>query len=465
MLYKTLNKITTLSICLHRMNSSCLFLHNISVPKSHAHLKIRPHHSLSAFRSLHTLTDRSSICQVKQNHRFFQKYLPLRSVHTAAICQSMNNDTVSYPHGTTPIQMWGHETDSFGNIDVEVPFHVLIRPLDPVQYPEMNRVFIKLLVPFSNDSANKESFVSNLSRWSDIYELNSTTEEDKVIVKGHIPKDIFGDSLPEMTCLIEVPIKFTVNVQVAGKANVSIQNMEGDKINVKFHYGKCLLTQIKACEVDVYCVKGDIESSGVLQGNIRLKCQNQGIIKADRLQGQTIHCSVGGGTMDIQNIYADTCNLTASARAQLSIGSCHGDTMILMKEGNVKIKNLEGHLDGTTDEGNMDIGLTNTPKNVSVENHKGDIILGLCPTLKANFDLNAKKIKLDEDFSELSEKVEKKIVGEKHLDCPQIHMELRGSIGSDNKNCSQVKAIANQGNLTLKKQDWLSSLGFSFKLD
>lgn len=41
--------------------------------------------------------------------------------------------------------------------------------------------------------------------------------------------------------------------------------------------------------------------------------------------------------MDIQNIYADTCNLTASARAQLSIGSCHGDTMILMKEGNVKI--------------------------------------------------------------------------------------------------------------------------------
>lgn len=95
---------------------------------------------------------------------------------------------------------------------MEVPFHVLIRPLDPVHYPEMNRVFIKLLVPVSNESANKASFVSNLSRWSDIYELNSTIEEDNVIVKGHIPKDIFGDSLPEMTCLIEVPIKFSKDI-------------------------------------------------------------------------------------------------------------------------------------------------------------------------------------------------------------------------------------------------------------
>lgn len=118
MLYKTLNKITTLSIRLHRTNSNCLFLQNISVTKSHtvpthAPLKIRLHHNLSSFRSLHTLTDRSAICQVKQNHRFFQNYSPLRSIHTSAIkCQSMKNDTVSYPHGTTPIQMWGHETVS-----------------------------------------------------------------------------------------------------------------------------------------------------------------------------------------------------------------------------------------------------------------------------------------------------------------------------------------------------------------
>ncbi|GAB1599816.1 protein FAM185A [Argonauta hians] len=388
------------------------------------------------------------------------------SVITTAIRRQSSNNNLDYcPQGITAIEMWGHETDPFGNIDVDVPFHTLIRPLNPIKYPEMNRVFVRLLVPVSEEESNKTSFNSNLSRWSEIYELNSTIEGDKVFVKGYIPKDIFGDSLPEMTCLIEIPIKFTVNVEAAGKSNVSIQYMEGNKIIVKSHYGKCLLKEIKAGEVDVYCVKGHIESSGVLQGNIRLKCQNEGIIKANRLQGQTIHCSIGGGIMDIQNIYADTCNLASSALAKLTIGSCHGDTMILMKEGNVNIKNVEGHFDGTIDEGNMEIGLTSTPKNVSVANHKGDIILGLNPSVTAKFELNAKEIKLDEQFSELSEKLEKKIVNEKHSDNPTVHMELQGSIGSNSQKYSQIKATANEGNLILKKHDWMSSLGFTLKTD
>ena len=71
----------------------------------------------------------------------------------------------------------------------------------------MNQALMKVFVPqLEEDELNENS---KLSLWSDFYEIETGVIKDQLNLIGKIPKHIFGNILPQITCVVEIPIKFS----------------------------------------------------------------------------------------------------------------------------------------------------------------------------------------------------------------------------------------------------------------
>lgn len=393
-------------------------------------------------------------CQTRRQHVYFPMQRPNWGGSFSSPADShrcyFSTSVPEVLEGTRPIQFWGHETEPFGTLNIDTPFHVVIKPLNPEKYPEMNRAFVRLFAPGSEEDEGQEN--STLSHWSDLYTMETSFVKDQLTLTGKIPKAIFGDCSPQITCLVEIPIKFNVNVKVEGQANVSLSDMESDDIFIRCQHGNCQLKNVKSGKIDVYCETGSLESSGFLQGNIRLGCGNDGMIKAQRLQGQNISCRTVSGNMDIADIYAKETMITASEKTILNLGSCHGKALININSGNINIKSVEGNLEAITQMGEVHVALTNTKKKVYVCSKRGDVSIGLPKPADMDLDLLAAGIQLTKDFTYLV-----KSLVETTDQAQLLLMALEETVGE--KGGSKVTGDAKVGILTIKYQDWLSSIG------
>lgn len=105
------------------------------------------------------------------------------------------------------LETWCYEVDTFGHLDVNVPFDVVIECLNPQKYPEMNRAFIKLYYK----SEGPEHFPAKqvkekLQYLQEIYQFSTAVNEEKtsLSVAGSLPR---GVVIP-LLCHIEIPMKF-----------------------------------------------------------------------------------------------------------------------------------------------------------------------------------------------------------------------------------------------------------------
>lgn len=393
------------------------------------------------------------------NHFYYQAGRPTSRLFQCAtwLCPSF---IISRPHrrysssaveleGLTPIHLWCHETSSYGTLNINAPFNMLIRPLNYEKYPEMNRAFVKFFVPATEEDDSEEG--SKRSRWLDLYKMKTSFVQGHLTLTGKLPKDILGERLPPITCLVEVPIKFNINVKVDGEANVSVSNMESDNIFIKCQNGKCLLNNIKTGKLDAYSETGPLECLGVLQGNIRIGCGGDGTLKAQRLLGPDIKCRTESGNIDIADVYSEETIITASEKTVLRLGSCHGKTTININSGNINIKSVEGNLEAITQLGDVEVGLTNTKKEVYACSKHGDVIIGLPKPADMDLDLLAAGFSLSKDFTYLLKSVEKTT---DHTRLPL--MAIEETVGK--RGISIITADAKMGILSIKYQDWLSSM-------
>ncbi|KAL8594706.1 hypothetical protein ACOMHN_051652 [Nucella lapillus] len=335
------------------------------------------------------------------------------------------------------IGAWFNEASPFGSVSVRgVPFDIYIQPLNPMENPELNKSIVKLFYQKAGSGSQQPLAGHKLSEMGKLVNTKVCAEGERLSVSCDMPQ---GVQLP-LVCVITVPLKFDVDIEGSAGASVVVRGMESDRVRVHLKQGDCHLTNLKTGNVSVECDDGSITSSKQLLGTISLRCCSNGSIQADRLQGLSLSCVTEGGDIDVKTVYAEK-SRCQSQSGSVHIRDCHGDMTVDTVGGNLTVDSLDGKLSADLAEGSADVYVTRQDE-VRVHSHKGDVTVRFSEDGSCSLDLEATVIEQDESLTfELNDQ------GKGFLNSPTEHT---------------VRALAPQGKISLKKQDWLSAIKLQF---
>ncbi|XP_076448178.1 protein FAM185A-like [Babylonia areolata] len=332
------------------------------------------------------------------------------------------------------IGAWFDEINTFGTVHIRnVPFDIHIQPLNPLDYPELNKTIVKLYY----NSASRQPLVGyKLSEMGKLSNTKVCVEGGRLDVSCDVPQ---GVQLP-LVCVITVPLKFDVDIEGSGSGSVTIRNLESDSVRVHLKHGDCHLTSLKTGNVTVQCDDGSIISSKQLLGSISLRCGSVGSIRGERLQGTSVDMQTEAGDVDVKTVYADR----SSCRSQsgnLHVRDCHGDMTACTLSGNLTVDSLDGRFSADLGSGSADVYVTRQ-EGVDIRSQTGDITLRFSEDGSSSLDLDAPVIERDDSLP------------------VQLNDQGKGCLKADTEHT--VRASAPQGKICLKKQDWLSAIKLQF---
>ncbi|KAK7102419.1 protein FAM185A-like [Littorina saxatilis] len=338
------------------------------------------------------------------------------------------------------ISAWFNEVKTFGTLHMHnVPFDVHIQPLNPVDYPDHNKSIVKVFYNGASSHGTQESPVGRkLSELGKLCDMKVKAEDDggKVSVTCDVPS---GVQLP-LLCVIKVPVKFDVDFKGSHDGSVTIGSLDCGSIKVHMERGDCHLSSIRTTSITIECDEGNISSNKQLLGAIHLQCGKNGSITGERFQGGSIQCTTEAGDIDVKTIYAEktTCS---SHSGNVHVRDCHGDVTVKTSDGNLTVDSLDGKLSAELENGSADVFVTRQ-EGVTIATRQGDVMLRFAEDNSCSLDLEAKVIEKDESL---------KVVLDK---------QGKGFIKSETD--TVVKASAPQGKISLRVQDWLSSIKLQF---
>ncbi|XP_048742266.2 protein FAM185A-like [Ostrea edulis] len=337
--------------------------------------------------------------------------------------------------------------DKFGTLKVDVPFDIYIEPLNVDKYPDMNKLFVKILYDLQPEEKVDASVLVALRQ---CYDFDVKIKDSKdFTATGNFKSKV---EYP-VKCVIQLPMKFDLDVTARG-CKTHITNMESERIRVEAKSERssarstCVLKNIKCGTVEVNATDCDVTSQKVLQGNSKITVEGHGNISTDRLQGITIQCHTETGNISSTSVYGQN-NSFHSNNGNVTLSNCHGKTQVKVKSGNLKIDGLEGDLTGTIDEGNTDLYVTK-PDNIAITTEKGDIKLKVQADVDASFDLRGSEVRFDSSLSFNDLKFSD--------DDPRF---LKGNLG---ESTGSVAAVTEDGSISVEAHDWLKSLNLDNKL-
>ena len=148
----------------------------------------------------------SRTCSPLQLYRCFDIYGHKRQlVHTGRSLSVSGRANLGNLRTENLIQAWFNEVTTYGTLCIHnVPFHVHIEPLNPVDYPDMNKSIVKTYYNAVNNGDEEHVPGHKLSEMIKLCDMRVAVEEERVEVRCDIPP---GVELP-LVCVISVPIKF-----------------------------------------------------------------------------------------------------------------------------------------------------------------------------------------------------------------------------------------------------------------
>lgn len=101
------------------------------------------------------------------------------------------------------LEQWYYGVETFGTLNIDVPFNLHIKSLDSQKYPEMNKFFVKLSydVDPSSIDTDRPHLMSKLSK---LYRLNIDKQDDGITIDGKFMTPVVFPVL----CSIEMPMKY-----------------------------------------------------------------------------------------------------------------------------------------------------------------------------------------------------------------------------------------------------------------
>ncbi|XP_067420618.1 protein FAM185A isoform X2 [Emydura macquarii macquarii] len=222
--------------------------------------------------------------------------------------------------GNKPLKEWTLIVSPFGQLEVRLPCHVTVSPLDPLRYPEADRALVRV-----------SGVDDNLHQQMDLDCIHVKYDEalkKMTIVSDHI------DS--KAAVVVKTPMKFDLDIKTSGTGCVKIQKIECDNCRIETEKGTSILQSIKSHKIHVRTKGGKLICLGTLHGNADIHATEKSSVNIEKLQGTSIKISTEDGLLKTKYLYAESSFLSSTA-GDILLGSIHGDTTLQSKTGNITV--------------------------------------------------------------------------------------------------------------------------------
>uniref|UniRef100_A0A8D0H3B1 Family with sequence similarity 185 member A n=1 Tax=Sphenodon punctatus TaxID=8508 RepID=A0A8D0H3B1_SPHPU len=329
-----------------------------------------------------------------------------------------------------PLKEWTLIVSPFGQLKMRLPCHVTVRPLDPLRYPDADRVFVT---------------VSGVDR-----NLHQGLDLDNIQVKydeSRKEMSIISDSMDSKASVdVKTPIKFDLDIRTSGSVCVKIEKIECDNCRIETETGTSILQSIKSHKIHVQAKGGKVICLGTLHGNADIHASAKSSVKIEKLQGTSINISTEDGLLKMKYLYAESSFLSSTA-GDILLGSIHGNTTLQTKTGNITVDSLDGCLKASTHQGAIDVYISQGKK-VDLKCQKGSITVKVPASLKAYLQLSGSKVDVSPEIQ----------LQETQHTFKDGHITITGHMNQKNEREKWIKADTQNGAVQLQSQSWFQSV-------
>ncbi|XP_040827154.1 protein FAM185A [Ochotona curzoniae] len=325
------------------------------------------------------------------------------------------------------LKEWTLPVSPFGALRARLPCHLIVRPLDPLAYPDGDRVLIAVC--------------SVQGGTRDLAGLQVNYDEALKEVA------ILGDAMdPEAAVEVTAPVRFDLDIKSSGAGCVKVQNLECDRCQIETAQGTSILQSVKGQKLRVQTNGGNVICLGTVYGNIDIHASDKSAVTADKLQGSSVNVTTEDGSLEARYLYTES-SLLSSAAGAISLGSVHGDITVQSKMGNITIDSSSGHLKASTHQGAIDVYVSQLGQ-VDLNSHQGSITVKVPSSLQAHFQFSGKEVDMDsqvrvEDMAETQK---------------DTGVTVAGFMNEAREHEKWIHADAPNGTVHFRTQSWFQSL-------
>ncbi|XP_070558805.1 protein FAM185A-like isoform X1 [Ptychodera flava] len=353
----------------------------------------------------------------------------------------VSNNSAAEP--SIKLKSWTFEVYTFGHVLVDSGLNVNVSPVDPIQYPEANMVFVHLV---DNASPSQRNATQGISE--------NTPEmcECEVKYDGTNRLTVSANSLQNedtgtLHVQIEVPIKFNIDANMKKGGKIHVTSIDNDHCKISTDKGECRLTNLKCISLNVDSKCGDVISEKSLHSNGQIKVHGSGSVTADKLYGMQMDIHSESGSISTKSVYQDVSNFSSDS-GHIKLGNLHGSSQVRNETGTVTIDTLDGNLVTTTNTGDISVHITRH-NDVALSSSKGNITVKLPESTGTRLELQGQRLDIDERLQVTTDDDDPSKKGQ----------SLKGVMG--NSEGKLVKATTEQGVVHLQCQSWFDTLQLS----
>nr|XP_058930947.1 protein FAM185A isoform X3 [Kogia breviceps] len=161
-----------------------------------------------------------------------------------------------------PLKEWALLVSPFGRLRTRLPCSLAVRPLDPLTYPDGDRVLVAV-------SGVQGGAVASLQ-----------VKYDEAQKEVAIVSDVID---PQASVEVNAPLKFDLNIKSSGSGCVKVQNIECDNCKIETEQGTSILQSVKSQKLHIQTKGGNITLQSKM-GNITVD-SSSGCLSASTYQG------------------------------------------------------------------------------------------------------------------------------------------------------------------------------------
>ncbi|XP_019796094.1 protein FAM185A isoform X5 [Tursiops truncatus] len=160
------------------------------------------------------------------------------------------------------LKEWVLLVSPFGRLRTRLPCSLAVRPLDPLTYPDGDRVLVAV------SGVEGEAVASLQVRYDE-------AQKEVAIVSDVID--------PQASVEVNAPLKFDLNIKSSGSGCVKVQNIECDNCKIETEQGTSILQSVKSQKLHIQTKGGNITLQSKM-GNITVD-SSSGCLSASTYQG------------------------------------------------------------------------------------------------------------------------------------------------------------------------------------
>ncbi|XP_033120034.1 protein FAM185A-like [Anneissia japonica] len=365
--------------------------------------------------------------------------------YTTTSTETADNDQ------TAKIRSWAFElNNSFGKIISNTSFPMRVVPLNPIEFPSSDRIFVHLLLrsPISGDKLS--NFIKHTFKESCSADVSLNDDHVLAIEGGFLNEEQvqnFDNNSLILGWYVEIPMSFDLHLKTTGLGHVCVEKFENQNCDLETERGDCVMKSLKTGQVTASTQGGSIVSVKSLLGNVSLTTRGEGEIKTGKIQGHVVKLTSEDGTITCSDIYANATTMQSES-GDIITGNLHGECNLKSKEGNIKIGSLDGSLHSELTRGSLDVYAIRH-KDIYINNSEGDIVVKVPNELKTYVELDGREITIP-DKPQFADCTREQIEGK---------MKVTGVI-SHCANSNKIYAKADNGKIKIKTLSWFDSLSF-----